>query len=167
VLPEGIIEECNILYSFVLACAALSPRTEFIFRLHPSVTFEKLKGIVGRNAVSAPNVYLSTRSLSEDLVKCNYALYRGSSSIVNAVCNGLIPIYLSQPNELTIDPLFEIHGQRVNVSVPQDFLSAINSSELQYLKNQKMTYSNKIYTPININTFVNAHDFVINHQTNH
>ena len=107
VLPEGIIEECNILYSFVLACAALSPRTEFIFRLHPSVTFEKLKGIVGRNAVSAPNVYLSTRSLSEDLVKCNYALYRGSSSIVNAVCNGLIPIYLSQPNELTIDPLLK------------------------------------------------------------
>jgi hypothetical protein len=161
VLPEGIIEECKILYSFVLLCAALSPRTEFIFRLHPSVTVEKLKYSIGRKSALAPNVFLSTRSLPEDLVKCEYALYRGSSSIVQAVSNGLIPIYLSRPDELTIDPLFEIHSQRTAVSTPKDFLDVINNSKLQNT-NQEMTieYCNKIYSSININTFVDAHNFI-------
>jgi hypothetical protein len=160
VLPEGIVEECKILYSFALLCAEISPSTEFIFRLHPSVTFEELRYTSTSIFKSAPNISISTKSLSEDLINCDYALYRGSSAIAFAVSNGLIPIYLSRPNELMIDPLFEIDCERI--STPEEFFDVINYAKLRKLANQKtiIDYCKNIYSSINIDAFIDAHNYV-------
>jgi hypothetical protein len=169
VLAEGIKEECYILYSFVASCAVLSPKTEFIFRLHPSVTFAKLKNFANPIITSIKNIRISTRSLSEDLANCDYALYRGSSAIVQAVGNGLIPIYLRRPNELTIDPLFEIQSQRINVSTHEEFLEIINGHKPHDRSNQEaiISYCRSIYSPINIDAFVEALNYSLpNHFSN-
>jgi hypothetical protein len=158
VLPEGIIDECNILFSFALSCATLSPKTEFIFRLHPAVNLKKLKYFTNSIFFSAPNVRISNRSFSEDLVDCDYALYRGSSAIVQAVGSGVIPIYLSRPDELTIDPLFEVQNHRIRVSTPNDFLEVINMHKHYDLLNQEtvINHCRKIYSQINIETFTDV-----------
>ena len=44
-------------------------------------------------------------SLNEDISSSDFALYRGSTSIIDAARSGLIPIYLKSDESMTIDPL--------------------------------------------------------------
>ncbi len=127
VLPEGIISECLILFEFTLKCAKLIPSMQFIWRLHPLVTFESL-------VVQSPllqkklpnNVHLSTSTIDDDVNGIDYALYRGSSAIVTAVCAGAYPIYLAVPDEISTDPLYELRAWRESVTDPNKFVSLVN-----------------------------------------
>ena len=158
VIPEGIVEECNILFKFVFSCAALSAKTQFIIRLHPSLSHQRFDCFKNRNLRTYPNIMLSTRSLPEDLLECDYAIYRGSTAIVSAVCAGLTPIYLSIPNELPIDPLFEIQVGQLTVRTPEEFLSIIGSTWVTEATAHETTVNlcKGLYTPIDINEFVAA-----------
>ena len=42
VVPEGIIDECTLLFEFSLKCALINPNINFIWRVHPVISFEKL-----------------------------------------------------------------------------------------------------------------------------
>lgn len=106
VLPEGIASECDLLFTFSLECARLSPKTTFIWRLHPIISF---KSLLARNpslAARPSNVVLSTGSLEDDIAASAWTLYRGSTAVVQAVSAGVRPIYLRRAGEMTIDPLF-------------------------------------------------------------
>jgi hypothetical protein len=131
VLPEGIVSECNLLFEFSLHCAKLLPDMNFVWRLHPLVTFESL---VDRNSdfIHLPdNVELSQATMEEDVARAAYALYRGSTAIVRAVCAGVQPIYLGQPEEISIDPLYQLDGWRETVTDPTEFLSLVETSKLR------------------------------------
>lgn len=158
VLPEGIIRECDILYLFAMTCATYSPDVEFVIRLHPSVSFEKLNSFRTRKVSILPNVKLSDRSFSDDLMNCDFALYRGSSAIISAVGAGIVPVYVARPNEISIDPLFELECYRLIVTEPKEFVTIINSlkafKESEYYKAN--TVCKKVYSPINIDEFVGA-----------
>ena len=43
IVPEGFVDECIILFEFSLKCALINPNITFIWRLHPLISFEKLK----------------------------------------------------------------------------------------------------------------------------
>ena len=121
VVPEGIITECNILFEFSIRCAQLCPDVQFIWRLHPLLTFDV---ILARNAKLRKlpcNIRLSEASLEEDLAVCRLALYRGTTAIVQAVGTGLRPVYLDRSGEMTIDPLYAMPAWRVHVETPREF----------------------------------------------
>jgi hypothetical protein len=71
------------------------------------------------------NVELSDRPMDEDFKRASYALYRGSTAIIGAVCSGLEPIYLKQVDEMTIDPLYELDAGRVSVTSPFELQMSI------------------------------------------
>lgn len=125
VLPEGIISECLVLFEFSLNCAALMPHMRFIWRLHPLVSQAQLVRSSSRMKKLPDNVEYSNLPLEEDLKYANYALYRGSTAIVQAVSVGLVPIYLSRKDEMSIDPLHALEAGRVTVASPFEFQSAI------------------------------------------
>lgn len=120
VLPEGIPGECNLLFEFSLACARRCPEIQFIWRLHPILSYSSL---ARRNRVlrSLPNnVRLSRAPLDADAAICRWALYRGTTAIVQAASAGVRPVYLALPDEMTVDPLYELQNWRVTVrSIPE------------------------------------------------
>lgn len=120
VLPEGIASECNLLFAFSLECARLAPETTFVWRLHPIIGFDVLVAANPMLAVRPANVVLSDALLDDDIAGSDWALYRGSTAIVQAVAAGVRPIYLRVPGEMTIDPLYGAERGVYRVERPQE-----------------------------------------------
>ena len=127
ILPEGIMEECETLFFFSLLCAKKYPHINFIWRLHPIISFEELmyRRPELRNIPS--NIEMSKKSFEYDIARSKWSLYRGSTAIIPAVANGVIPIYLSKINELSIDPLYEVANIRLSVSSINQFGRAVET----------------------------------------
>ena len=121
VVPEAFASECFLLFEFSLACAQLCPEIQFIWRLHPLVTFESLLAKYRKLRNLPRNIVLSRATLEEDTARCRWALYRGTTAIVQAVVAGLRPIYLQQSGEMTIDPLYELNAFRAVVTTVSEF----------------------------------------------
>ena len=120
VLPEGIPAECQLLFDFSLQCAKESPHVDFIWRLHPLVSIDAL---VARNPswrTLPANVRWSTETLAHDIGLCRWAIYRGTTAIIQAAGAGLRPIYFQVAGEMTIDPLYECRDWRVIVTASQE-----------------------------------------------
>jgi len=107
VIPEGLIGECRLLFAVAAECAREFPRTSFVWRLHPSLTFDDVLEHSPQLRSLPPNVQLSASSFEHDVSVCRTAFYRGSTAIIQAVGAGLTPIYLRVPGEMTIDPLYD------------------------------------------------------------
>lgn len=145
VLPEGIAEECGILFTFSLSCARAYPKVRFIWRLHPIMAFDKLVRRMPILGNLPSNIEISTLTFEEDIARSSWALYRGSTAVVTAAANGVTPIYLEQPGELSIDPLFEISGHHPAVGTVEQFIRAV---ELAGDGSTVIEYCRKFYSPL-------------------
>ena len=126
VIPEGFNSECMSLFRFSLICARQSPDIKFVWRLHPSITFDHLKSNYQELRNLPENIILSTDTFENDIKRCNWVLYRGTTAIYKAISGGLRPIYLSIPDEISIDPLYKLKIWRTIVIKPVDFFNCIN-----------------------------------------
>ena len=129
VIPEGFLSECNYLFDFSLKCANLNPKINFIWRLHPSLSFDRILNgnIKYKNLPS--NIEISKSSLDDDIIKSSYVLYRGSSAVFKAISFGLTPIYLKLNNEMSIDPLYKMSKFKIIVDSPKKFNEYILSKD--------------------------------------
>jgi hypothetical protein len=154
VIPEGLDNECSLLFEFSLACAKFFPDIQFIWRLHPLVTFQYLMARNPKLRYLPGNIVLSQSTLEEDITRCRWALYRGTTAIVQAVIAGLRPIYLQLPGEMTIDPLYALNGWRVKVTKISDFQSiiesdsAVNDSFFRSKMQKAKRYCHKFFLPL-------------------
>lgn len=145
VLPEGIVEECGILFTFSLLCAKACPSVLFIWRLHPIMTFDKLVRRIPLLGNLPHNIEISAQTFEEDIARSSWALYRGSTAVVTAAANGVMPIYLEQSGELSIDPLFEISGRHPSVGNVEQFILALGSANRD---SESVEYCRKFYSPL-------------------
>lgn len=156
VIPEGIASECDILFNFSLSCARKFPMIRFVWRLHPVISFEALAAKNHHLRDLPINIEMSRMSMEQDLKRCRWALYRGSTAIVQAVLSGLRPIYLKRIDELSIDPLYELGPFRVAVASPGD-LEGVIRVDLQEDGNTRLQdfkasydYCRKMFVPWNV-----------------
>lgn len=153
VLPEGIVEECINLFSFSLLCARACPEITFVWRLHPILSFKTLirKFSVLRDLPL--NIEISSISFSDDIARSKWALYRGTTAIITAAANGVIPIYLRHPGDLLVDPLFGIASNHHSIENTNQFIQALGHDNatptvIDYCKNY--------YAPLNAEVLVEA-----------
>lgn len=128
VLPEGFLSECKILFEFSISCAVKMPDIEFVWRLHPSVSFEILLKKINRLRELPDNIILSDMSLEEDINRCQWSLYRGTTAIFKTISSGLRPIYLKSTETMTIDPLYEMDTWRAIVENVAEFKSLVDNN---------------------------------------
>ena len=137
VMPEGIPNEIEF---FLKYCNANNnSRIIFCFRLHP--IFQNNSFTKNLNIKDNSNIKISENELDYDLKQNDYILYRGTSAVINAVAQGLVPIYLNNKNEVTIDPL-HVFNRRHSVNSDESlikFMIKINN------KNNFKNEQNKIY----------------------
>jgi hypothetical protein len=153
VLPEGILSECNLLFGFALQCARRMPDIVFIWRLHPNMNYESLKQQNPAFRELPPNIILSTHSLAEDIARSHWALYRGSTAIVQATVSGVRPVYLHQAGEIPIDTLYEIGDLHSQVVDLHDFMALITETEASdesAKAEQVQNYCELMFTPMDI-----------------
>ena len=107
VIPEGIESECIKLFSFSLSLAIKYKKLNFYWRVHPVIKIENILKKMKINKFQIPfNIIISKeKNLEKDFCKCRFVIYRGSSTAIDALNFGLIPIYLKTQNEPNIDIL--------------------------------------------------------------
>ena len=104
VLPEAIIGECEILFKFTLDYSHKYNDLKFIWRLHPLFDFELLLKKINLNFNNNSKIILSENKNS-DFEISKYCLFRGSSSVIEAISAESYPIYLDLINKININPL--------------------------------------------------------------
>tara|TARA_B100001063_G_C16769478_1_gene560720 strand:+ start:1820 stop:3301 length:1482 start_codon:yes stop_codon:yes gene_type:complete len=108
VCPEGLYSETKLMLNLVREISLKkNNKIEYIFRTHPVIDKSVLKNEIYTN----PNIKFSkNKDILKDFANCNVVLYSGSSVCIQAVLNGLLPIYYHKKNSIfSIDPLFEIN----------------------------------------------------------
>lgn len=160
VLPEGIVSECHLMFEFSMLCARVNPEIQYIWRLHPAMSFESLKAKNPKLRSPPGNIFLSKVTLEQDISRSRWALYRGTTAIVQAVVAGLRPIYLQSPGELTIDPLYELDIWRLSVKSVSEFHQAIlpndetSNIELESDIEQAQKYCEIFFTPLDVDKLI-------------
>ena len=164
VLPEGTMSECNVLFDFSLRCASLLPNINFVWRLHPSICFNSLVLKNPQYRDLPCNIIISTSSLLDDISISYWALFRASTSIVQASVSGVRPVYLSFPGEIPINTLFDIHHLHSQVVEPKDFIDLTLEPENNFSLssfNALQDYCEQMFTQIDptiLSLFITATD---------
>ena len=151
VLPEGILSECNLLFGFSLQCARSIPNIEFIWRLHPNMNYETLSRQNPSLRDLPSNIVISSATLGEDIARSHLALYRGSTTIVQAGVSGVRPVYLHQTGEVPIDTLYEIAELHARVVAPDDLRKLVEQVEEPHnavITEQVQDHCGQMFTPM-------------------
>jgi hypothetical protein len=155
VVPEGIISESLALFKFSLECAMQHQGQKFIWRLHPLLSFERLKKQSSIFKNLPDNITLSEGGLDHDIQKCDSVLYSGSTAVVNAINAGLRPIYYQHSSdELSIDPIYTHQAGKFIVHNQYELSAAIFQSPNR--KNQKILqdFAQDFYTHLDANVLL-------------
>lgn len=138
VLPEGILSECKKLFLFSLKCAYSYPSMKFIWRLHPSMNFNFVLNKLSLIKSQLPkNIYLSKNNFFKDMNNSKFCIYRGSTSVITAIQNGVYPLYFNNNEEISIDPIFDFECWKTEINNSQEFDQFIKNSSKLVFKNVK------------------------------
>lgn len=132
---------------------------KIVFRLHPQIN--KLNFIKKNFKIlnNENRIKISDKNLINDINLCKFALYRSSSAIIDALQQGLIPIFLiEKKTNLQSDPLWQLQSKIIVKNHYQ--LSRILSNK-HYLSNKKYlkfkNFANNYYKPVNYSKLKNIH----------
>jgi hypothetical protein len=160
VVPEGIIEECLLIFQFAIKAAKINKEIKFIFRMHPVLKYEQLVKIDKSLAALPSNIELSDKNINEDFKRSRWALYRGSSAIIYGIMHGLRPFYLDIPGELTIDPIYKVNSWRLSVTKPEELCKhierdiSISDDELVCESKEALEYCKDYFSEVDYNVFI-------------
>ncbi len=129
VTPEGVPRESNLLFNYAIEAAKQLPEWQFVLRLHPILSFEKLQEQNEQLRNLPGNVRLSTeKNIDNDFADCQLLLYRSSSVAIFSVLAGLKPVCLELENEISIDPLYMLDSWKVTVKEVDEFIGLLHSA---------------------------------------
>lgn len=105
-----------------------NPSINFIWRLHPSLNFNSLLKKINIEKNSIPkNIILSKAHFFKDISISSYCIYRGSTSVITAIQNGVYPLYYNDGEQINIDPTFDLKIWKTeinNINDLDDFMSS-------------------------------------------
>ena len=151
-----VLSETKLLINFALDLAKKCPKIAFRIKIHPQLYSKQnyFKYIINQKKMS--NIQISNNSFLDDILWSSHAIYRGSTSILEAISLGVIPIYYHIKEELIIDPLFLIKNKKHYVNSIHDTIKLFSLWKQMTSKqklNDKMRYinfTNSIVQPLNI-----------------
>ena len=107
VLPEAIYSECKILFNFSKLYLENFDDFKFIWRAHPMMKMDEILKNLKLNNDIMKNIEIS-KNEDEDYLKSKFCIFRGSSSVFNAIHYECYPVYLNFEKEFNINPLYNL-----------------------------------------------------------
>lgn len=141
VIPEGITDECMLLFEYSIIQAVQNPSIAFVWRLHPLISSETLIEKNEKLKKLPANIRWSFKNENISDVPYTHVLYRGTTMVVQAVLNGLQPVYLERESEMTIDPLYEINEFKIIAKNKLNLKHQIHDLLTQDIRNLQQSHS--------------------------
>ena len=92
------------------------------------------------------NVTWASNNINDDFSKCNWVLYRGTTMIVEACQNNLIPIYYQYNiNEISLDILEDVSDYKFTINNVNEFFKTILFEKNKYNKEKIIEYCSKLF----------------------
>ena len=150
-LAEGDLIEVLPFLDFFYKLAQQNKSLQFIVRFHPMTSVKKVLKLRKHLNHLPLNMIFSNKTFEEDLARSDFAIYRGSTTIIKAVQYGLVPIYIKRPNEMSIDILDHFASLRYAISSPEEFEEIIlNSPDIFDQKLDRLIQKvNQFFSPLN------------------
>ena len=133
ILPEAFDDEVKFLINFAIKAQNKEFKIKYILRLHPSIKDKTYLNNI-KKYIKKYNISLSRSSMENDIKNCDILFYRGSSSVIEASCKGLIPLYIEKQNELSLDVLYKIEKYKPKIKSIRDFYKFYNNYKNNYYK---------------------------------
>ena len=138
--PEALDYENEVMFDFAQKCAVEIKNFNFIFRPHPNYKkkfFSKHK-----------NLFISKKTLHDDLLNAKILIYRGSSVCFSAAPYKILPLYLKIKDEMSIDPLYMFQKNEFEILIVSDLKKIIyniekNSKKINILLKKNMLLNHK------------------------
>jgi len=150
ILPESFENEIFYMVDFVKDCINQNLDLKFYIKLHPSITnietIKKIKVYIGNKIrVLKP----------KDNMNFRYAIFRGSSSIIDYINQGSIPIYLKKKNEPDLSPLYEISKEIKYINNVNDIKKFLKKSNLNHQSKKLKSYSRNYFLELSKSKLIN------------
>ena len=107
-LPEGFLSEVYHHIDLAKSLADKFPRRNFIIRLHPCLSTFSHSIQQYIQSLNFANLSLSSLSFSQDIDRSSYAVYTGSTAILEGMFYNLFPIYYPHPDGFNLNPLHSL-----------------------------------------------------------
>ena len=148
VMPEGIPSENELFIDFCMK--NYNKAVIYNLRMHP--IFKKKTFIKKISYRNNQNIKISNNSLDYDFKNNDFILYRGTASVIEAIKFGLIPLYLKNKDEVSVDPLFKLNKYHI-FEDNKKLLGLVNQilTKKKYLNEQKKMklFAQNFYQPVN------------------
>ena len=152
VIPEAFESECLILFRFVVKCSNFSKKINFLLKLHPMMNRETFLKKYPEFNVLPINVKWSNNDISADFSISKWVLYRGTTMVVQAFQNNLIPIYYQHAeDEISLDILEDVSDCKSSVKNVQEFFQAIQIELENNNRDIIYKYCSNLYQNFNYN----------------
>jgi hypothetical protein len=125
VLPEGLDDEVIRLVEYAKSLARNIPTIDFVIRLHPLTN----KDLILREDCFIdlpPNIQFSSTDLVTDALAAKWAIYQGSTSVLQCFALGVIPLYIHS-GDMIIDALMQDKNSPYFLRSQNDFYEIIRN----------------------------------------
>lgn len=148
VMPEGIPGEIELFINFCLK----NCHKEVIYNLRMHPIFKRNILINKMINEKRQNIKTSNNNLDYDFKNNDIILYRGTAAVLDAIKFNLIPLYLKNKDEVSVDPLFQLNKQHI-LKNGEELLNIIDKvlTKKKYLNEQKKMkqFAQNFYQPAN------------------
>ena len=153
ILPEATNFEMRLLFLFALQLAKLNRSMNFIIRTHPLINLNAfLKNNLSNYNFNLKNIIISKKGFFYDIRRSNIAIYRGSTSIISAIQNNILPVYYNYEKSIyNIDPIYDTKIKTLYIQNEKDFFDVLNNAnslKKKYFHHNRLE-AKKFFSPIN------------------
>ena len=120
---------------------------KFIFRIHPQ---RDLKYYFKKKYIVPKNIRISKEKFDDDVKKSFFAIYGGSSAIINCLSQGLWPLYYSY-SEINVDVIFKLKLNNRIIKNSKDFNKLINRNYFKKNFYKIPLFYKNYYQELNLN----------------
>ena len=144
VLPEAIESECKILFDFSRLYLENFDDFKFIWRAHPMMKMNEILKNFKLNNHILKNIEIS-KNEDEDYFKSKFCIFRGSSSVFNAIHYECCPVYLNYEKDFNINPLYNLREVHCvdNVTSLNKIFKKSDLNSIKIIKNEISNYFKK------------------------
>ena len=139
IVLEALNSEIDLLINFCLELSNIQNKYLIYIKFHPLTNIQKYKNVFKNNK----NIYLFDNNYKE----MKYTIFRGSTSIIDSIKYGSIPLYFSSNTILNLNPLYFFFHSKLIIKNSKDFLEFDKKKDV-ILKNidmKKLTKYSKHY----------------------
>ncbi|MFA5974921.1 MAG: hypothetical protein WC859_01995 [Elusimicrobiota bacterium] len=130
VTPEGMLPEMKALFGFTYRAARSIPWATFVIRTHPAMPLKHVLPELPEDFLRLPNIAVTQeKDISADFRRSSCILYRGSSTVLYAIFEGLRPVCLSVPGMIDTDPLYDLQSWREHCVTPEALAELLKQDE--------------------------------------